>query len=137
MYFDDIFNIKRKIRLFLKAFNGVKNKETIPILFNKLNDLSYYKNQIISLKNEGILESNFEFQKVLNYCCDFYKRINKYKKELEQAELLDIINNCLRIRDVSSCKECSRCNTNICRLLLKKELTEDEMIKYWRKMIKV
>ena len=81
MYFDDIFNIKRKIRLFLKAFNGVKNKETIPILFNKLNDLSYYKNQIISLKNEGILESNFEFQKVLN-------EGNIYKQEV--LRLIDL-----------------------------------------------
>ena len=131
MYFADIYKVKRKINAFLRIMKKRKSKEVIEELNKRLNDLIAYKNEIISFKIEGILESNFEFQKILKFCCDFYKEINIYKRKIDKANDLNIINDCLQIRDVKTCKDCSRFNTNICRIILKNELCTAKLINYW------
>lgn len=131
MYFSDIYKIRRKINGFLRTMKRKKTDVVIKELYKRLDDLINYKKEIIGFKKDGILEGNYEFQTILSYCYDFYKNLGRYKKEIRKAEELIVINHCLEVRDVLSCKDCSRFKTSICRIIINNELSTNKLIEYW------
>lgn len=120
---------------YLKQFNNYRIK--LQNSFNDRKSYPAYKRCVEYLEKLEHLKAHiFEKWKkedgneTLDTCHFFALRLGYYRKELDKLKEYMIHEECLRIRDVKSCKECSRRFGKGCRLSLM-NINDELLMRYW------